>query len=180
MAIKLYNKTRCPDKILRAIVTAAGQRIGCDTNIVVKVTQGQCLGGSGRALHGFPYLWHLTRKRQKDSARDRVVSTRGGWIELVLPGTHPAWDVLLQAEKWYELCLHEWGHVKDFQTDFMPGREWSRRGESGRRPNWEDRPEEKRACMYAARGQERARSKTADEAILALASWLEEKQKRGA
>lgn len=171
--VKLYNKTRCPDEILRPLIAAAGQRVGARTGkVVVKVTQRRRPWGRGMAYRGFPYLWHLTRKRQTGKNRTKAVDSDCGWIELVLPGKHRAHDVLKQAKAFFRLCLHEWEHVREYQIDY-----WGRtfRNDPHSVPH-DARAQERRAYAAERRGLERPYSTKAEEAILALGVWLEEQK----
>lgn len=162
MAIKLYNKSQCPDEILRPIIAAAGRRIGARTGVVVKVL-GPCRGHQGHAKHQFRvYSWHLTQKRTKRLGRS--IATDGGWIELHVPRRHPADNHLMLAEQFYRLCLHEWGHIKDFQDG-------KRFGDYDKR--WANRPHERRAIRMEYEAQEIPMSPTAEKAVLALGLWLE-------
>ena len=168
--VKLYNKSRCPDEILKRLIGAAGRRIGARSAVVVKVTQSQRGHQHGCAKPGVPYLWHLARKR-KGVQRYRMIDTDGGWIELQLPIIHRAYDHLEQAESFYRLCLHEWGHIKEYQEN--ADRTASHRFSDYNR-RWKNRPHERRACRIATEAGERYYSKTAEQAILELALWLEE------
>jgi len=164
MTIKLYNKTRCPDEILRPLIAAAGRRIGARTDVVVKIL-GPTSSSQGRANGGIPFLWHLTCKRQVGCNRKKTVWSDGGWIELHIPRKHPAFDPLEQAERFYRTCLHEWAHIRDFQQ----GKSF---GDYNRRHG--NRPHELRASCAVMEATETYYSPTAEKAILALALWLEE------
>jgi len=66
--MKLYNKTKCPDKILTGLLAAAGRSVGARTSkVVVKVTQGQGLRTKGRVYRGLPYQWHLKHVKTKQA-----------------------------------------------------------------------------------------------------------------
>lgn len=166
--MKLYNKSRCPDGILRPLITAAGQRVGARTaGVVVKVTQGRSGRMRGMAYRGWPFLWHLTRHRQRGRNRTRMVRTVGGWIEITLPIARGLADSLKLAENVYRLLLHEWQHVREYQ---MPVR---LRCDPNTVPH-DSRIQERRAYAAERRGLAKGYSHKAEEAILALAVWFEE------
>lgn len=164
--MKLYNKTKCPDELLRPIIMAAGQRIGARTKIVVKVL-GPRRGSQGHASPGQPYIWHLTSKRYVGVSRKKLIPSDGGWITLHIPRSHPCCDALMQAEVFYELCLHEWAHIKDMQ-------ERKRFGDYER--NWANRPHERRAVRMQEEATDKPYSAKAEAGILALAEWLEKQR----
>ena len=171
--MKLYNKSKCPDKLLQPIIMAAARRVGVRTGVVVKVLGPARTGYQGMAYRGRPYQWHLTRKRLVGKYRKREIASDGGWIELHIPRRHPSYDHLLCAEMFYALCVHEWSHIKDYQDEtrgiYKPT---SRRGHGGRRERHDDRPEEIRACAAVRRATEVYYSPTAEAAILELGLWL--------
>jgi hypothetical protein len=165
--IKLYNKSPVPNAILRPLITAAGQRIGVRLGVVVKVLGPLRFGCRGTAYRGSPLLWHLTRKR-KGVQRKRMIDSDGGYLELHVPRAHLADDHLAAAERFYRLCLHEWGHIRDYQQE----RPWNRLAWSYSEQH-DNRPQERRANGYMRDALRKPLSHKAEEAILALAIWLE-------
>jgi len=184
--MKLYNKTKCPDAILRSILVAAGRSVGARTaRVACKVTQGRSLSSKGSAyscvmsffsVSGVLYTWHLKRVKTND-AKHRIIDTDGGWIEITLPRLHsikrmqrffPDTDAITLAYSFLDTAQHEWAHIKDFQrgtyrrTPTTP---------SGRRIRWADRPCE----IYAMDQVEQAKT-VADDGIMQLALWLAETQ----
>ncbi len=141
--MKLYNKTKLPDAVLERLLIAAGRAVGArTTNVVVKVTQGRHRGCSGMASHAsYVNTWHLHRVRKWKSER---VSTDGGWFRITIPQFSQGWDALALAQQFFEVAMHEWKHIADYQA----GRwtmAWSHASSGGRRPIHDRRPEELRA-----------------------------------
>jgi len=174
--MKLYNKTKCPDAILRSILVAAGRSVGARTaKVVCKITQGRSLRSKGMAYSGFPYQWHLKRVKSKQ-ARHRIIETDGGWIEIMLPQLYsirhmkcfPSVDAITLASAFLKTAQHEWAHIKDFQHHTYRATPTTA---SGRRIRWAERPCE----IYAIEQVEQAQ-KISDDKIMALALWLEETQ----
>ena len=175
--MKLYNRTRCPDEVLAPLLTAAGRAVGTRTGkVIVKVTQGS-RGGCQGETNSCAWVREFalaTRKYTKDGKlKRRLVATDGGWIRMTLPGPHPAYDPLDQAERFYRLAVHEWAHVKDYQDGGKRFGDYNKR--------WANRPHEMRAnrmCAEAMEREEAGQIKGRDEEILALAIWLEERGER--
>jgi len=174
--MKLYNRTACPDRILRPLLVAAGRAVGAKTGkVIVKVGQSRLPRGTGMAIAADRVRLGFLQGKPPEKW-GRWITTQGGYIRLTLPGCSGRGDTIALAQSFYELALHEWGHILDLQTglEFLP---WSGR-DGERRPRWEERPEEIRACNYA---NEALRKETAgqltsrDNLILELAIWLEEK-----
>lgn len=180
--MKLYNKTKCPDSILKPLLIAAGKSVGArTTSVVVKVTQThlQRRMSSGTACRMlFVYSWHLRnlkcRRNQKrfgtgEPPLGKPIWTDGGWIEVRLPakGTFGNLDPLGQAEYFYEVAQHEWGHIRDYQQGTL---RVSPRTPSGRRIRHDDRIEEQQADAYVDKA---GINSGVDDLILDLAVWLE-------
>jgi len=182
--IKLYNKTKCPNKILEPLLIAAGKSVGARTsNVVVKVTQGHSISIRGRAHAGFPYLWHLRNLKCRRNPKrfgtgepplGKLVQTDGGWFEITLPKLtsivriNTKYDRVDCASSFYKVAQHEWGHIRDYQQGTMTR---SHRTPSGRRIRHDDRIEEIRANSYVENAK---KISNADDLILDLALWLEE------
>jgi hypothetical protein len=181
--MKLYNKTRCPDEILRPLLVTAGKSIGTRTgNVVVKVTQGQGLSSKGKAHEAhLVYSWHLKnlkcRRKPNNNNPGRLIQTNGGWIEITLPKLKSpeimkcfTADAITLAERFYETAQHEWAHIKDFQEKrFMR----SPRTKSGRRIKWADRPAEISAMNQVDNAKKYS---SVDDMILELALYFEKRQ----
>lgn len=176
--MKWYNKTKCPDSILKPLLVAAGKSVGARTSkVVVKVTQGMRYYSRGKAYRlNVVYGWHL-RGRRKPSAVDRgakgrCVETDGGYIQITLPKRRPpllpreCLDVIELAQEFYKMAQHEWAHVRDFQsgTRFnVP------RTPGGRRLAWRDRPIEISAMNHV----DDAKELPVDNLVFELAVWLD-------
>ena len=175
--MKLYNKTKCPDSILKPLIVAAGKSVGVKTGkVVVKVTQGrygQSYKGMAHA-DSLVYTWHLWgRKRKGRKYRTSLIATDGGWFEITLPGNEHHCFVgglpphISNARNFYKTVQHEWSHIKDYQDGTY---ERSPRTPNGRRIDWASRP-----CELAAmRSVKEAKDiQGIDDIILALAIYFE-------
>ena len=142
--MKLYNKTKLPNAVLEPLLTAAGRCVGARTSgVVVKVTQGQNRGVSGVAEHAtFVNTWHL--KRVKNWKHERV-STDHGWFRITIPWSRPGWDSLAVAQSFFQVAMHEWKHIADYQAGGRWAMPFASPGMSGRRARHDSRPEELRA-----------------------------------
>lgn len=172
--MKLYNRTDCPDRILRPLLVAAGRAVGAKTGeVIVKVGQSRLPRGTGIAIAADRVRLGFLQGKPPEKW-GRWITTQGGYIRLTLPGWFA--DPLILAQSFYELAVHEWGHILDLQVGlgFLP---WSGR-DGERRPRWKERPEEIRACNYtdeALKKETTGRLTSRDDLILELAIWLEEK-----
>jgi len=142
MAVKLYNQTRLPDDLLRRLLTRTARRIGARSGIIVKVTRAQ-MHQTGEVRSAFSVAeWWCRRGGGK-----RYIRTDGAYMRIALRDSEACDEVaLFVAHEAIAVMLHEWSHVADCQVG---GREHSRKGPSGRRPAWTDRPEEIRAQFAA-------------------------------
>jgi len=177
--MKLYNHTKYPDAVLESLLVKAGKAVGArTTGVVVIVNQGRQFGASipGCAYRATSVRPNLRMKRDQNYLINiRWVKTDGGYFTIVAP--HWNRPALEAVQNFYATAVHEWGHIKDFQRKDLP--EWSRRDSSGRRPRWEDRPEEIRANEYrdSARSQGKGENGSyAYEEIVGLALALEERK----
>ena len=167
--MKLYNRTRCPDSILKPLLSAAGRAVGARTGgVVVKVTQARTWGCSGQA-----WDWTAVRRGWLTGNRNhqRWIETDRGAILIRLPLVRPTHDPLERAERVYRVALHEWQHVKDYQRGRRDNYS------SRRRPRWRDRPCERRAMAATSDALEREAAgelASREVEILALALWFEE------
>jgi len=175
--VKLYNRTKCPDRILRPLLVAAGRAVGAKTSeVVVKVGQSRLPRATGLATPAFRVRLGFLRGKPMERWDERWVMTEGGYIRLTLPGCNGSAYAVALAQSFYEVALHEWGHIRDLQADIesLPWSGWN--GE--RRPRWGERPEEIRACNYvdeALRKEAAGQLAARDDLILEFAIWLEEK-----
>jgi hypothetical protein len=180
--MKLYNKTKCPDEIIRPLLLAAGKSIGArTTNVVVKVTQGRSLSSKGCVRNApLVYSWHLKnlkcRRKPTNSNLGQLIQTDGGWIEITLPKLKRpdimkcfTADAITLAERFYKTAQHEWAHIKDNQKHITPK---TPKTPSGRRIQWSERPCE----IYAQNEAENAKPINIDDNILALALYFEDTQ----
>lgn len=175
--MKLYNKTKLPDKLLKQLLTVAGLSVKARTsNVVVKVTQGRSLRSKGMAYRGQPYQWHLKSVKSK-VARQRLISSDSGWIEITLPRLYsvmrmvsfPTLDAIELAKRFYATAQHEWSHIRDFQKGKYA---YTPRTRSGRRTRWADRP-----CEISAMNQVVDAAKLdIDDMILELALLIEKQR----
>ena len=180
--MKFYNKTRCPDKILKPLLVAAGKSVGVRTGkVVVKITQGQGLSSNGRVYSApLVYSWHLRklkcRRNPNNNNLGQLIRTDGGWIEITLPKLKCpeimkcfSADAITLAERFYKTAQHEWAHIKDNQDhSVLP----SPRTPTGRRVAWADRPVEISAINQV---EEAKQISNLDDMILELALYFENK-----
>ena len=165
--MKLYNKTKLPDAALEPVLVAAGRTVGARTaRVVVKVTQGRHRGVSGMA-NSASYLntWHLKRVAKWKSER---VFTDGGWFRITIPQLRPGWDSLATAQQFFEVAMHEWKHIADYQAGKWVV-SWSHAGPGGRRPIHDRRPEELRAINAVDDAVARGVIRKHQDLIIALA-----------
>jgi len=162
--MKLYNRTRIPDKVLRDLLVKAGRSVGARTsNMAVSVNPTRRYGVGG----GCAYNYDLLR-------------VHGRWIKVdgyfkISLGEKTS-DPLLAAQAFLHIARHEFGHIRDYQIGIQ---EFSRRGPGGRRPLHDSRPEEIRANNYIYDSDQRLRNKPGyfDDEVLALAIEIEKLSK---
>ncbi len=163
--MKLYNRTRIPDEVLRALLVKAGRSVGARTgNVAVQVNPANVTS------KGCAYNWDLLR-------------IRGQWVKV--DGFFKIWlarktsDPIQSAQNFLLTARHEFGHIRDYQAGGRDRLEWSRRGPGGRRPLHDSRPEEIRANDYIYDSDQRLKNKPGyfDEEVLALAIELEKLNK---
>jgi len=175
--MKLYNNTAIPDDLLEFIIKEAAKAIKPRVrhgNVVVKVNRaGERCSGFAERCDYVAKSWLSPRRYKGDHRR---VKTDKGLIVLRVPkaGDPILWDSHLWREplhiasKFFDLCLHEWGHILDFQKG-------ERFGDYNRR--WANRPHERRAECYMEEARERGLSQSAQTSILDLAVHLESEAK---
>ena len=164
MAVRLYNQTRLPDDLLRRLLARTARRIGARSGIIVKVTRAQThQTGDVESSDAMREWWC------KRGGSQRWIKTDGARMRIALRDREACDEVsLFVAHNAIALMLHEWSHVADCQVG---GREHSRRGPSGRKPHWTDRPEEVRAQFAAKQANEKP-SQLDDDLELELAEAL--------
>lgn len=170
--MKLYNKTQYPDELLTPLLTLAGRAVGAKTGgVIVKCTQRRDLACTGTATdYAFVYRHALdTRSRTKDGHFKMATVACDGFIQLRLPRPWTPDDAIPLAESIYSVAAHEFAHVRDYQQ----GRRYLRTLEN-RRKRHHNRPWEKTAIKAASKAVKRATTDSKrQDAILALALWLE-------
>ena len=176
MGIKLYNKSGIPDAVLKPLLMEAKRAARCGGSVVVKATRGGSRCASEACSYSHVSRYSLTGKRTRLGNglwKRQWVATDGGAVYL-----RPRYctDPVAMAERLFVTAIHEFHHIREFQENKhdVP---WSR-VKNGRRPNWEDRPEEVRAMMGATDAMARIRKSPArlarvEEAILKVALALE-------
>lgn len=192
--MKLINKTKCPDNILKALLEEAGLAIGARLGskdalhgeVVVVVNQGRSYYNRGEAR----YLNGLVRT--KDTGKDWLMMD-GGFIRLWLPSPRyvrklsqscGVYDAMQFAENMFSTIIHEWGHIFDYQSGMFAqsnSRKYANVQGKSRRTTWAKRPEEIRANAMRTRVFEDYKNgvrKYPTEDILNFAIWFEEENKR--
>jgi len=143
MAVKLYNQTRWPDRLLRDLLHHAARRVGACSDIAVKVTT-TWRGAYANA----PKASSVSHRVLCDAERRRIY-TDGGWIRLrLMPWCGTEDGAVDEAKRVLHVIYHEWAHIRDYQNGET---EWSERGANGQLPHWSERPEELRAEETADR-----------------------------
>ena len=68
--------------------------------------------------HSASYVdtWHLKRVSKWKSEK---VSTDGGWYRITIPWGRPGWDSLGVAQRFFEVAMHEWKHIADYQARLL-------------------------------------------------------------
>lgn len=165
--IKLYNRTRVPDPLLKPLLNEARKLAGCRGPVVVKVTEGAVRAAS-EALPGNPRLCELVRG---GGWREEVASN-GGWVWVRLRQWR--FDPLAVLEGFFKTAIHEFVHVADMQEG-KPFAQYNRR--------WRNRPHERRAIAGTEDALENLkrhpeRSRRVDDLMLELAEWMEENRNK--
>jgi hypothetical protein len=122
--IKLYNKSPYDDKTLIRVLSYCSRRMKVKGDTVVKVTCNHSGGSKGMAHRGFPYLWHLSKKRIKGDRRTKMIGKNEGWFEIsiVHPNHIKRW---LKHDKNYDISAcesfirvssHEFAHIYQFRN----------------------------------------------------------------
>jgi hypothetical protein len=176
--VKFYNNTKIPDEILQPLLAKAGRAVHTKTTeTIVQVNSARSGSVSGKA---YAYWW---AKGFRGLPKGKKIKTDGGMFSITLPrfGCTPE-DSLRIATRFFNVACHEWVHIRDFQEEkkrpYARVLPWAERGESGRRANWKNRPEEQRAEFACADAKLRGKDENwAYEEIMALAIALDEARK---
>ncbi len=135
----------------------------------------------GKVCHARTLRWDVER-----------VKLDGGYMEMMMPS--PKWirtlkqscgmyDAMSTAERFCSTLIHEWGHIKDYQSgeyDRLNSNLIAEAQGKSRRTTWGDRPEERRANTMRDECQEKmdkGELPNVDNEVLNLALWLEQRQK---
>jgi len=202
--MKLYNKTKCPDAILRSILVAAGRSVGARTaRVACKVTQGRSLISKGSAyscvmsffsVSGVLYTWHLKRVKTNDAkhriidtwhlkrvktndAKHRIIDTDGGWIEITLPRLHS----IKRMQRFFpatDAITLAYSFLDTAQHEWAHIKDFQR-GTYRRTPTTPSGRRIRwadRPCEIYAMDQVEQAKTVADDGIMQLALWLEETQ----
>ena len=147
------NKTRCPVALLVPVIDHARRAIGAP-ECAVKITRSKGERITGCAM--------------------RVGKMFS--VKVSLPVFKH--DALACAYRFWEVCLHEFGHIKDYARENLEFA-YYRNGASARRIRHDSRPQEIRAERYKEEVKQQIANGTlfgCDNAILDLAIWLEKQQ----
>lgn len=181
--MKLYNHTAIPDEILEPVLRWAAKVVRPrvrHNKVIVRINRAK-YNISGRAKAA---TWvrkfalartEYTKGSDYRKLRKGEVKTDGGWMICRIPKAgqplvcpSQTWrDPLYIAEKFFWLCVHEWAHVRDAQSD-EPGlfRDYHK--------HWANRPHEIRAQCVVRDAKEQGIPQEVQDAIINLAVWLEE------
>jgi len=111
----IINKSKAPDKEVRAIVRAAMRFMQCKGIVPVTVKQTRY----GKA-HGFAY------KHDMQKIKEKWIAVDGGSIEVWFNGYY-RFDPLNRADILFRVLCHEFGHIRDYQEGgYIPHKKHSR------------------------------------------------------
>ena len=165
--MKLYNRTKVPDKVLQEVLQHAARLVGARSKSVVVMVRSSrwC---HGMAWRGMPYEWFLRGERwHKEHGRGELIDTDCGWFEIWLPKDFYS-DPLVLAESFFKVAAHEWRHIRDYQKG----------GVFTRKRRWASRPQEKRAIRSASRAMaDMSKRRGAADAIIDLGIEIEKLRK---
>jgi len=175
--MKLYNKTKYPDELLKPLLIEAGKAVNArTTNVIVIVTQGK----SGVAHQASAvYKWVLDKKRETKTGeyKQRLVYTDGGYFKIRIP--YPisskqwlkSWDLIGIVENIYSVACHEWQHIKQYQTN-----KYRFHDINERKKRHDNRIWEKDAIKATHKATNKINNKIQD-LILDIALWIEAQNK---
>ena len=175
--MKLLNNTPIPDRFLRAVLVKAGRSVGAWTSkTVVQVNVARNFAMHGLAQEAFiTFLGGRERNCEGVFKVNLYVLRRlRSWSDETWEFRKQHYDPLRVAELFFELCQHEWGHIRAYQCGGRRVLPFSvASGAAKRRPRHDSRPEEIRAENYVFDANERGRgAKWASEEIADLAMSL--------
>ena len=169
--MKLLNRTKVPDDLLTKILVSAGKAVGARTSgVVVQVNPSRNGAIRGVARECIWVRWgNIKNKRRK-------MNTDEGAFKITLPvWVHSSDNILSRIQSWFQVAMHEWGHIRDYQHGGRSRLDFSdnRRG-SKRRPKHDERPEEIRANEYQEEASANGVEEKCADQILDLAIAVEE------
>jgi len=176
--MKLHNRTKVPDELLEPLLAAAARAVGARyAKVPIKVTQGHNCGSHGEACKVlWVKLWVLNGKSAFNKRWDREIICDGGYLSIVITNYRHPW-VREHAGPYtldiFELMIHEFAHIKDFQTG--RSRDLNRRSycKSGtRKLPWIRRPIEISAINQTNDALTRGVVERNLDALMRLACWL--------
>ena len=142
--MQLHNQTIIPDNLINPILQLSGKHIRARTPDVLVLVTSLVRGGLTKGT-AFNY-YTISSKRLKNSTSSRILITDGGWIHLRIPPISSVSSSKMFVQRFWYVCLHEWGHIFDLQNGGPKRLPWSK----DHRQRWIDRPEEQRAELYVA------------------------------
>lgn len=187
--IVLFNNSSYPDKAFVPALRKAYEMTGCTGKVVVRITKGGARRCKGKAMpQENPKLCQLeARFFDKDGrVKDYEVSTEGGWIEFSpynCPPIRDDNDYIAFAQGMFEIIVHEFHHIYEFQTDHIFNRDWDHnRGDAKyrrRRMNHKQRPQEIRTDRFVKDAMKMHEdNKEVNEIIIDLAMEMMEHRKK--
>ena len=138
MIVKLYNKTTIPDSILKLLLIEAGKIAQARTsNVVVIVNPARHWHSCSRGMAHKCFAvarWaletrHYTKSSKRTKLVDGYVSTDGGYFTITLPLVYNSainvtpkccsqHEPLNRAGRFFEVAVHEWSHIRQYQTGY--------------------------------------------------------------
>lgn len=165
--MKLYNKTKIPDKVLERLLYRSAKAVGSvrTQKTVVKVTTSQ-YGCSGVVKGtGFGMWKYYERYLKGSGSSTKLIWSDGGYMFLRVPSSNFRQDPLMFSEEVYKLAAHEWRHIRDHQKHVKMDTHKKR---------WANRSHEKRAMNSAKKAvREIDRREDIQDAILNFAIEVE-------
>lgn len=191
--MKIINRTKCPDEILKNLVLKSAETFRECTGLPLHLDR-RCPWHEGYEHPGVviqftqakhkPYVSGTCWETELAKANGKFHATDGGWMRIKLPAPRHFSLPLPKARVLWETLLHEWTHISDYQR--RASGDWvtyshDEKRIGGRRPNWENRPEEIRAEKNREKVIEKNKDDGGDE-LLEWALWydrrIQENKKR--
>ncbi len=175
--MKLYNKTKYPDSLIRPVLLLAAREAKTRSiDVVVKLTTSQhqaMVSGKAYDWIGVKEFWLLPRSRNQDGTLKKREIKCDGVIHISLPyiddNPHDALDRVMDI---YKLSVHEFAHITEYQQNNMFE---IKRDLKDRRKHHDNRPWEKQADRVMNKAINKLKGSKQD-CLLALAIYLESKQ----